>query len=168
MSKKRDIFERVDHDIDRGDFSPVALATGFEGFPNHTQLSTQYQSSGIVFTTAGSSPQANNDFEAQYGPLASGNILATGTTLGSNQIELRFLDPLTGGPAGQGWPFGRDVYRSEILHTIDAVPGVDHVITLALSAQAGDTVRAAACDNLCVPATWLVASAAHAVRVLRA
>jgi hypothetical protein len=85
--------------LNRGDFSPVALATGFEGFPNHTQLSTQYQLSGIVFTTAGSSPQVNNDFEAQYGPLANGNILATGTSLGSNQIELRFVDPLTGNPA---------------------------------------------------------------------
>jgi hypothetical protein len=30
-----------------------------------------------------------------------------------------FLDPRTGGPDGLGWPFGRDVYRSEILQ-VDA------------------------------------------------
>ncbi len=79
-----------------------------------------------------------------------------------------FLDPLTGGPAGRGWPFGRDVYRSEILQTIDAVPGVDHVLSMSLGAHAGDTVRASTCDNLCVPPTWLVASATHTVQVLRA
>ena len=45
-----------------------------------------------------------------------------------------FLDPLIGGPAGLGWPFGRDVYRAEILQQLDIVPGVDHVDTLELVA----------------------------------
>jgi hypothetical protein len=73
----------------------------------------------------------------------------------------RFLDPLTGGPAGRGWPFGRDVYRSEILQAIDGVPGVDHVLSLSLSA--GD--RDPQCDNVCVPPTWLVASGPHEIVV---
>ena len=30
-----------------------------------------------------------------------------------------YLDPISGGPAGRGWPFGRDVYRSEILQLLD-------------------------------------------------
>jgi hypothetical protein len=72
-----------------------------------------------------------------------------------------FLDPLAGGPAGRGWPFGRDVYRSEILQVVDAVPGVDHVLSLALSGGGAE----AACGNLCVPPTWLVAPAGHDVTV---
>ena len=38
-----------------------------------------------------------------------------------------FLDPLHGGVARQGWPFGRDVYSSEIYQLLDTLPGVDYV-----------------------------------------
>ena len=48
-----------------------------------------------------------------------------------------FLDPRTGGPGGLGWPFGRDVFRSEILQVIQAVPGVDHVTSLSLTSGSG-------------------------------
>jgi hypothetical protein len=44
-----------------------------------------------------------------------------------------FLDPLTGGPDGEGWPFGRDVYVSELYQLLEAVPGVDHVPDVALA-----------------------------------
>jgi predicted phage baseplate assembly protein len=77
-----------------------------------------------------------------------------------------FLDPLAGGPAGRGWPFGRDVYRSEILQVIDGVSGVDHVLALTLSASADGEPREADCDNLCVPPTWLVAPAPHEIAVV--
>ncbi|MFO0007050.1 MAG: baseplate J/gp47 family protein, partial [bacterium] len=50
----------------------------------------------------------------------------------------RFLDPLVGGPCGRGWPFGHDVYRSEILQVIDAVAGVDAVTHLRLVPDAGE------------------------------
>lgn len=70
-----------------------------------------------------------------------------------------FLDPLTGGPVGRGWPFGRDVFRSEILQVIDDVAGVDHVIALTLSGGSEPAI----CGNVCVPPTWLVASGTHAI-----
>ncbi len=70
-----------------------------------------------------------------------------------------FLDPLTGGPDRCGWPFGRDVYRSEIMAVIDGVPGVDHVEECTL---VGDG-RAVACGNLCVAPTSLVASGPHSI-----
>jgi predicted phage baseplate assembly protein len=73
-----------------------------------------------------------------------------------------WLDPLRGGPAGNGWPFGRDVYRSEVLNVIDAVAGVDHVVSLTLSGGS----READCGNLCVPPTWLVASGTHDITVV--
>ena len=38
-----------------------------------------------------------------------------------------FLHPLTGGADGKGWPFGRDVYVSEIYALLDRLPGVDYV-----------------------------------------
>jgi predicted phage baseplate assembly protein len=71
-----------------------------------------------------------------------------------------FLHPLRGGPDGRGWPFGRDVYRSEVLELLDRLPGVDVVLALDL---VGPCPRG--CDNVCVPATALVASGPHAVEV---
>ena len=34
-----------------------------------------------------------------------------------------FLHPLTGGPDGQGWAFGRDVFLSELYAAFEAIPG---------------------------------------------
>ncbi|SPE38477.1 conserved hypothetical protein [Candidatus Sulfopaludibacter sp. SbA3] len=39
----------------------------------------------------------------------------------------RFFDPVSGGADGQGWPFGRAVYVSEIYEMLDAIPEVDFV-----------------------------------------
>ena len=72
-----------------------------------------------------------------------------------------FLDPRRGGPEGRGWPFGRDVYRSEILQLIDGVPGVDHVLALSLSAGSGE----ARCGNLPLCPTWLVTPGRHQIEV---
>jgi len=71
-----------------------------------------------------------------------------------------FLDPLQGGPAGLGWPFGRDVYRSEILQVIGRVDGVDHVSSLELVPGTGE----AECGNLCVGPTSLVRPGSHAIQ----
>lgn len=45
-----------------------------------------------------------------------------------------FLHPLTGGPDGQGWPFGRSVFPSEIYEIIDDVEGVDYATHILLRA----------------------------------
>lgn len=73
-----------------------------------------------------------------------------------------FLDPLTGGPGGTGWPFGRDVYRSEIMKVIDAVAGVNYITSLALLADGGQPQ----CGNVCLGPTWLVQAGAHQITVL--
>jgi predicted phage baseplate assembly protein len=44
----------------------------------------------------------------------------------------RFLHPLTGGPEGCGWPFGRDVFLSDLAAVLEAVDGVDYVRELNL------------------------------------
>jgi hypothetical protein len=39
----------------------------------------------------------------------------------------QFFDPLTGGGKGEGWPFGRNVFVSEIYQLLDQLPGIDYV-----------------------------------------
>ena len=46
-----------------------------------------------------------------------------------------FLHPLTGGPQGQGWGFGRDVYASDVARVLTGIDGVDFVRTLILLAD---------------------------------
>ena len=69
----------------------------------------------------------------------------------------RFLHPLEGGPDGRGWPFGRDVYRTEVLAVAGGVPGVDLATSVRLSRAGGaDAAGDATCPNLCIPAAGLV------------
>jgi hypothetical protein len=77
---------------------------------------------------------------------------------------VRFFDPLRGGSDGRGWPFGRAVYRAEVLQVIDAVTGVDSVLSLEMSADG----QPAQCGNLCIGATQLVASGQHRLEVTSA
>lgn len=70
-----------------------------------------------------------------------------------------YLHPLTGGPAGRGWPFGRDVFESEMLRLLDLVAGVDHVAEIEITVDG----RSAGCGNVCVGPTSLVVSGLHEV-----
>lgn len=56
-----------------------------------------------------------------------------------------FFDPLTGGPAGQGWPFGRTVYRSEVMALLADTPGVARVTGLGLQTPSDAGPR---CNNV--------------------
>jgi hypothetical protein len=47
-----------------------------------------------------------------------------------------FLHPLTGGPEGRGWAFGRDVYMSEVAEVIEGIEGVDHLVRATLTGRA--------------------------------
>ena len=73
----------------------------------------------------------------------------------------RFLHPLAGGPGGTGWPFGRDVYRSEVLAVIDGVAGVEHVDALELLTADG----AVSCENVCIGPLGLVDAGPHEIDV---
>ncbi len=44
----------------------------------------------------------------------------------------RFFHPLTGGRDGHGWPFGRDVYISDVAGLLESLAGVDYVQNLEL------------------------------------
>jgi predicted phage baseplate assembly protein len=43
-----------------------------------------------------------------------------------------YLDPLLGGPDGAGWPFGRDLYLSEMQSVVQSVPGVEYAQDVTL------------------------------------
>lgn len=63
------------------------------------------------------------------------------------QTLQRFLHPLTGGPDGTGWAFGRKPHRSDLYAEIEAVDGVDHVPSLTVtqvphSDELGDRLQA--------------------------
>ena len=73
-----------------------------------------------------------------------------------------FFHPINGGPQKAGWPFGREVYRSEVMVVIDQTEGVDHVISLTL--LAGDGIPQ--CGNICVGLMGLVASGPHRIEVV--
>lgn len=70
----------------------------------------------------------------------------------------RFLHPLTGGPWGTGWSFGRDVYLSDVAALVESIRGVDYVESLTLAvhgAPVGDVAR--------VPAGQLLAAGSLAL-----
>jgi predicted phage baseplate assembly protein len=75
----------------------------------------------------------------------------------------RFLHPLRGGPDGTGWPFGRDVHRSEVFQVIDQTEGVDHVLSMALVVANCKPQ----CGNVCLRPNWLVAAGQHEIEVKR-
>lgn len=43
---------------------------------------------------------------------------------GALQALYDYLDPITGGPSGRGWPFGRQVHSGELFAVLQRVPGV--------------------------------------------
>jgi predicted phage baseplate assembly protein len=49
-----------------------------------------------------------------------------------------FLNPIVGGHDGEGWPFGRDLFVSEIFAVIQGVPGVEYIEAARMSAVGQD------------------------------
>ncbi|MCC7366404.1 MAG: putative baseplate assembly protein [Dehalococcoidia bacterium] len=45
---------------------------------------------------------------------------------------VEYLDPLLGGPTGDGWPFGRDLYLSEMQSVVQSVDGVEYAQDVTL------------------------------------
>ena len=45
----------------------------------------------------------------------------------------RFINPLVGGPDGRGWPFGRELYLSDLYTCIQQVNGLQYIQTVTMS-----------------------------------
>lgn len=74
-----------------------------------------------------------------------------------------FFHPLHGGPDSMGWPVGRDVYRSEVMALLSALPGVQYLDHFGLRTEADAEPR---CDNLPICPDGLVASGHHQIEVI--
>ncbi len=44
----------------------------------------------------------------------------------------RLLHPLTGGPRGEGWPFGRSIGKADLVPAIESIEGIDRISALIL------------------------------------
>ncbi len=62
------------------------------------------------------------------------------TRLRAKDALRAFFDPVGGGPEGTGWPFGRDVYVSEVYALFDELDLVDYVEGVSLKVS-GDGAR---------------------------
>jgi predicted phage baseplate assembly protein len=78
----------------------------------------------------------------------------------------KLLDPLRGGPDGDGWPFGRAVHSGEVFAALQGVRGVDVVEDVRLfGANPVTGERGSETSRLDLPAHSLVFSYGHQVRV---
>lgn len=77
-----------------------------------------------------------------------------------------FINPLTGGPEGKGWPFGRSVQVGEIFSVLQRVRGVEMVEDVRIfGADPLSGKRGAEASRLDLPPSSLVFSYQHQVRV---
>ncbi|MGV9712399.1 putative baseplate assembly protein [Gordonia sp. NPDC003424] len=81
----------------------------------------------------------------------------------------RFLHPVTGGPAGAGWPLGRPLGVPDITALLAAIPGVDlgqEVMVQLFAVSPATGRRGPAADRLTLPANGLFLTHQHQVRVI--
>lgn len=79
----------------------------------------------------------------------------------------RYLNPYVGGPRGDGWPFGRDLYQSEIFSLLQGVPHVEFVeeVQVRISEPGAGAAARPAPPRLIVPRHGVICSDQHQVDV---
>ena len=82
------------------------------------------------------------------------------------ELELyRYLNPYAGGPAGTGWPFGRDLHVSELYALLQRVAGIEFVDELHIAVRdpgSGGPPQPAP-PRLAIPPYGLICSDVHRV-----
>jgi hypothetical protein len=78
----------------------------------------------------------------------------------------RYFSPVTGGPDGKGWPFGRPVHVGEVYAVLQRVPGTELVEdTRLFAANPATGERGEAAQRLELGAHSLVFSYEHQIQV---
>lgn len=94
-------------------------------------------------------------------------------TPGANQAQVeadvlarlyRFLNPLTGGPGGKGWEFGRELFVSDVYQALQGIANVQFIRNVTMfAAAAGGGPEGNPVESLEVVAHGVVASGIHEV-----
>ena len=77
----------------------------------------------------------------------------------------QFLHPLTGGPAGEGWDFGRGLAASDLYLLLENIEEIDHVEALSIRRGAGEAAKEIAGELLDINAHALLASGTHKITI---
>jgi predicted phage baseplate assembly protein len=76
----------------------------------------------------------------------------------------RFLNPVCGGPQGQGWPFGRSLFQSEIYSVVQGTPEVEYIEDVKIYAADWNTGQRKSIEGrMGIPANSLICSGQHEV-----
>ena len=75
-----------------------------------------------------------------------------------------YLNPLTGGPDGDGWEFGRSLFISDVYQCLQGIPNVQFIRSVEMyDAKAGGEPQGAPVESLEVVAHGVIASGKHSV-----
>ncbi len=103
--------------------------------------------------------------KVQLRPAPGANQTAVETEL-LNRLY-RFLNPLTGGPDGTGWPFGRDLYISDVYQCLQGAPDVLFVRGVEMYAAAeGGSPQGNPLEVINVVAHGVIASGIHQIEFI--
>lgn len=76
----------------------------------------------------------------------------------------RFLNPLTGGPDGKGWEFGRELFLSDVYQALQGIPNVQFIRSVEMfAASPGGEPQGPAEESVEVVAHGVIASGVHEV-----
>ncbi len=144
--------------------------------PNRTlirQVEDYLYQRGLTTLTSGITPQVRI-----FGPgYIEISVEATVVPQDINQAPLvesrvrqnltQFLHPLYGGPEGQGWEFGRDVFISEIYAVIEDTEGVDHVESARFKPSDGTSAEVDRTERqVSIAENYLVYSGSHDITMV--
>ena len=85
----------------------------------------------------------------------------------ANAVERRlyhFINPVCGGPSGDGWPFGRHLFLSDVYSLIQGTPNLDYIEEVTLF-PVKDGERQEAATMISIPPDGLLCSYQHEVMV---
>lgn len=79
----------------------------------------------------------------------------------------QYLNPLTGGADGKGWPFGRDLFISDVYQCLQGIPDVQFIRGIEMySAKPGGDAQGSAVEMVEIVGHGVVASGKHSVEFI--
>jgi hypothetical protein len=76
----------------------------------------------------------------------------------------RYLNPLVGGSGGNGWPFGRDLFVSDVYQSLQGTPNVQFIRSVSMSLAGDDGApEGKPVENIEVVSHGVIASGIHQV-----